>query len=105
VLGTQAMLAPGINSGAGIGAALASMLHAGVTKLFVVLLFFTPVLAIMTAMSGSSRTLFQSGEDGRLPRTSTKCPHTRCGRISHSTWSCCSCRTTSLSLQCPTALT
>ena len=70
VLGTQAMLAPGINSGAGVGAALASMLNAGsgVTKLFVVLLFFTLVLAIMTAMSGSSRTLFQGGEDGWLPK-------------------------------------
>jgi hypothetical protein len=60
VLGTPAMLAPGINSGAGVGAALASMLNASsaVTKLFIVLLFFTLVLAIMTAMSGSSRTLF-----------------------------------------------
>jgi amino acid transporter len=38
-----------------------------VTKLFVVLLFFTLLLAIMTAMSGSSRTLFQGGQDGWLP--------------------------------------
>lgn len=70
VLGTRAMLAPGINSGAGVGSALAGMLHGGaaVTKVFVVLLIFTLILAIMTAMSGSSRTLFQGGQDGWLPK-------------------------------------
>lgn len=70
VLGTKTMLEPGINSGAGVGDALAGMLHgdAFVTKLFVVLLFFTLILAIMTAMSGSSRTLFQGGQDGWLPK-------------------------------------
>lgn len=70
VLGTKAMLAPGINSGAGVGTALAGMLHGGtaVTNVFVVLLIFTLILAIMTAMSGSSRTLFQGGEDGWLPK-------------------------------------
>ena len=70
VLGTKAMLDPGIASGAGVGAALAGMLGAGeaITKLFIILLFFALVLAIMTAMSGSSRTLFQGGEDGWLPK-------------------------------------
>ena len=70
VLGTEAMLAPDIYSGAGIGAALASMMHAGtvVTKILVVLLVFTLLLAIMTAMSGSSRTIFQGGQDGWLPK-------------------------------------
>jgi amino acid transporter len=70
VLGTNAMLAPGINSGAGVGMALAGMLHAGpvVTKVVIILLFFTLLLAIMTAMSGSSRTLFQGGEDGWMPK-------------------------------------
>jgi amino acid transporter len=70
VLGTNAMLAPGVASGAGVGSALAGMLGGGaaVTKLFVVLLFFTLLLAIMTAMSGSSRTLYQGGEDGLLPK-------------------------------------
>jgi amino acid transporter len=70
VLGTQAMLAPGINSGAGVGSALSGMLHGGavVTKVFVVLLIFTLILAIMTAMSGSSRTLFQGGADGLMPK-------------------------------------
>jgi amino acid transporter len=70
VLGTRAMLAPGINSGAGVGSALSGMLHGGavVTKVFVVLLIFTLILAIMTAMSGSSRTLFQGGQDGMMPK-------------------------------------
>ena len=70
VLGTEAMLAPDIYSGAGIGAALAGMVHAGavVTKVLVVLLVFTLLLAIMTAMSGSSRTIFQGGQDGWLPK-------------------------------------
>jgi amino acid transporter len=70
VLGTEAMLAPDIYSGAGIGLALASMMGAGaaVTKILVVLLVFTLLLAIMTAMSGSSRTIFQGGQDGWLPK-------------------------------------
>jgi amino acid transporter len=70
VLGTKAMLGPGIYSGAGIGEALASMVHAGafITKVLVVLLVFTLLLAIMTAMSGSSRTIFQGGQDGWLPK-------------------------------------
>jgi amino acid transporter len=74
VLGTKAMLEPGIASGAGVGEALAGMLGAGdaVTKIFVILLFFTLLLAIMTAMSGSSRTLFQGGEDGMLPKYLSK---------------------------------
>ena len=55
---------------AGIGAALASMVSAGafLTKVIVVLLVFTLLLAIMTAMSGSSRTIFQGGQDGWLPK-------------------------------------
>jgi amino acid transporter len=70
VLGTTYMLTPNIYSGAGIGDALASMVHAGafVTKVLVVLLVFTLLLAIMTAMSGSSRTIFQGGQDGWLPK-------------------------------------
>ena len=39
-----------------------------VTKVIVVLLVFTLLLAIMTAMSGSSRTIFQGGQDGWLPK-------------------------------------
>jgi len=70
VLGTQGMLDPGIYAGSGIGLALASMVGGGiaVTNIFVVLLFFTLVLSIMTAMAGSSRTLHQGGRDGWLPK-------------------------------------
>ncbi|MFI5017060.1 MAG: APC family permease [Dongiales bacterium] len=70
VLGTQKMLDPGIYAGTGMGLALAEMVHAGpvITKILVVLLFFSLILAIMTAMAGSSRTLHQGGQDGWLPK-------------------------------------
>jgi len=70
VLGTQKMLDPGIYSGAGIGTAMASMLEAGpvITKVFVILLFFSLIMSIITAMAGSSRTLNQGGQDGWLPK-------------------------------------
>ena len=70
VLGTQKMLDPGIYAGTDMGLALAEMVHAGpvITKILVVLLFFSLILAIMTAMAGSSRTLHQGGRDGWLPK-------------------------------------
>jgi amino acid transporter len=70
VLGTKAMLDPGIADGSGVGKALAGMLHGGVfvTNLLTVLLVFTLLLAVMTSMSGSSRTLYQGGCDGWLPK-------------------------------------
>ncbi|MGB6538469.1 MAG: APC family permease [Xanthobacteraceae bacterium] len=70
VLGTQKMLDPGIGDGSGIGLALASMLHAGplITELLVILLFFSLMMSIITAMAGSSRTLNQGGRDGWLPK-------------------------------------
>ena len=70
VLGTQKMLDPGIGDGSGMGLALASMLHAGpvITKVLVILLFFSLIMAIITAMAGSSRTLNQGGRDGWLPK-------------------------------------
>src|SRR5207253_4947169 len=54
VLGTQKMLAPGIADGSGMGLALASMLHAGpiITKVLVLLLFFSLIMSIITAMAG-----------------------------------------------------
>ncbi len=68
--GTQKMLDPTIGDGSGMGLALASMLNAGsgVTKILVVMLFFSLVMAITTAMAGSSRTLNQGGRDGWLPK-------------------------------------
>jgi amino acid transporter len=70
VLGTQKMLDPGIYDGSGMGLALARMVDAGpaITKILVVCLFFSLILAIMTAMAGSSRTLHQGGQDGWLPK-------------------------------------
>jgi amino acid transporter len=70
VLGTQKMLDPGIYDGSGMGLALAQMVQGGhvVTTILVILLFFSLILAIMTAMAGSSRTLSQGGQDGWLPK-------------------------------------
>ena len=70
VLGTQRMLDPGIYDGSGMGLALAEMVQGGpaITMILVILLFFTLILAIMTAMAGSSRTLNQGGRDGWLPK-------------------------------------
>jgi amino acid transporter len=70
VFGTQKMLDPGIYDGSGMGLALAEMVRGGpaVTTVLVIMLFFTLILAIMTAMAGSSRTLNQGGQDGWLPK-------------------------------------
>ncbi|GHC10841.1 MULTISPECIES: APC family permease [Gemmobacter] len=70
VLGTSGMLAPGIVDGTGIGEALGGMVGGGrvVTQIFVILMILALFLAIMTAMAGSSRTLYQGSRDGWLPR-------------------------------------
>ncbi len=70
VLGTEYMMQPGIVSGEAVGVALASMVHAGVfaTKFIVAILTFTLLLGIMTAMAGSSRTLYEGGRDGWMPK-------------------------------------
>ena len=70
VLGTEGMLAPGIVDGTGVGEALGNMVGGGkvVTQIFVILMILALFLAIMTAMAGSSRTLYQGSRDGWLPR-------------------------------------
>ena len=70
VLGHEGMLATGIVDGTGIGEALAGMVGGGavVTQILVILMIVALVLAIMTAMAGSSRTLYQGSVDGWLPR-------------------------------------
>lgn len=70
VLGHAGMLSPGIVDGTGIAAALGDMLGGGrvVTQVFVILMILALFLAIMTAMAGSSRTLYQGSRDGWLPR-------------------------------------
>ena len=70
VLGQSGMLASGIVDGTGIASALGNMVggHPIVTQIFVILMIMALFLAIMTAMAGSSRTLYQGSKDGWLPR-------------------------------------
>ncbi len=70
VLGHGGMLAPGIVDGTGVGEALGNMVGGGkvLTQIFVILMIMALFLAIMTAMAGSSRTLFQGSRDGWLPK-------------------------------------
>ena len=70
VLGQSGMLATGIVDGTGVGEALGSMVGGGpvVTQIFVILMIMALFLAIMTAMAGSSRTLYQGSRDGWLPK-------------------------------------
>lgn len=70
VLGHAGMLAPGIIDGTGVAEALGGLIGAGriVTQLLVVLMILALFLAIMTAMAGSSRTLYQGSKDGWLPK-------------------------------------
>ena len=64
------MLAPEIYSGMGVAAALASMLGGGafIGNVLVIMLVLALLLAIMTSMAGSSRTLYQASVDGWLPK-------------------------------------
>jgi amino acid transporter len=70
VLGPQGMLATGIVDGTGIAEALGNMVGGNpvITQIFVILMILALFLAIMTAMAGSSRTLYQGSKDGWLPR-------------------------------------
>ena len=70
VLGHAGMLAPGIVDGTGIAEALGGMVGGSKTiiQIFVILMILALFLAIMTAMAGSSRTLYQGSKDGWLPR-------------------------------------
>ena len=74
VLGHAGMLAPGIVDGTGIAEALGNMVGGGkvITQIFVILMILALFLAIMTAMAGSSRTLYQGSKDGWLPRYLTQ---------------------------------
>ena len=70
VLGQEGMLASGIVDGTGVGAAMGNLLGGGqvITQIFVILMIMALFLAIMTAMAGSSRTLYQGSRDGWLPK-------------------------------------
>ena len=70
VLGLDGILAPPIADGSGVAAALAGMVGGGqiVFAILVFLMILALLLSIMTAMSGSSRTLYQGSIDGWLPK-------------------------------------
>lgn len=70
VLGLQGMLAPSIVDGSGVAEAMGNMLggNALVTNIFVVLMILALMCFLMTAMAGSSRTLYQASLDGWLPK-------------------------------------
>jgi amino acid transporter len=72
-LGTRkqmGLLAPEIYSGTGVPAVLTAMIGGGlwVQRVTLLLLASTLALTIMTALSGSSRTLYQASVDGWLPK-------------------------------------
>jgi amino acid transporter len=68
------ILAPDIYSGIGVAAAMASIIGAGpaITNVLIAMMILALVLAIMTSMAGSSRTLYQASADGWLPRYLSK---------------------------------
>ena len=70
VLGQSGMLATGIVDGTGIAEALGNMVGSSkvIIQIFVILMIMALFLAIMTAMAGSSRTLYQGSKDGWLPK-------------------------------------
>lgn len=71
VLGVDGMKDPGIVAGTGVADAMANMVASGnliIKEIFVGLMILALILAIMTAMAGSSRTLYQGSVDGWLPK-------------------------------------
>ncbi len=70
VLGLNGMLATPIVDGSGVADAMASMVGGGgfIKSIMVMLMILALLLSIMTAMAGSSRTLYQGSIDGWLPR-------------------------------------
>jgi amino acid transporter len=69
-LGLKGMLDPDIYKGMGVAKAMAEMIGAGkfMVNVVVLLLVLSLLLSIMTAMAGSSRTLYQGSVDGWLPK-------------------------------------
>lgn len=69
-LGLTGMLAAPIADGSGVAAALAHMVGGGpiIENGLIMLMILALILCIMTAMAGSSRTLYQGSVDGWLPK-------------------------------------
>jgi amino acid transporter len=63
-------LEPSIYSGMGVAAAFSNIIGGGalIGNLMVIMMVLALLLAIMTSMAGSSRTLYQASVDGWLPR-------------------------------------
>jgi amino acid transporter len=70
VLGIPGMQDADVAAGTGVAAALANMVGGGpvIVDILILLMIVALILAIMTAMAGSSRTLYQGSVDGWLPR-------------------------------------
>ena len=70
VLGLSGMLDAGVVAGTGVAAAMAHMVGGGsvIEYILILLMILALLLSIMTAMAGSSRTLYQGSVDGWLPR-------------------------------------
>ena len=70
VLGLDGMLAAPIVDGSGVAEAMGKMVGGSsfITNIMVMLMIMALILSIMTAMAGSSRTLYQGSIDGWLPR-------------------------------------
>ncbi len=64
------MLDPSIYSGMGVAAAFSNIIGGGafIGNLMVIMMVLALLLAIMTSMAGSSRTLYQASVDGWLPK-------------------------------------
>ncbi|MCX8500304.1 MAG: APC family permease [Alphaproteobacteria bacterium] len=69
-LGVEGMIAPSVLDNSGIADILASMVGGGslVHAGLVIAIILALLLSIMTAMAGSSRTLYQGSRDGWLPK-------------------------------------
>jgi amino acid transporter len=76
-LGLDGMLKPGIADGDGVGAAMAQMVGGGavIGNIIIVMLILALLLVVMSAMAGSSRTLYQGSLDGWLPRYLSRVNH------------------------------
>ncbi len=70
-LGVKGMLDPGVVAGTGVASVMADMVGgtgAAFHTIMVALMIASLILIIITAMAGSSRTLYQGSVDGWLPR-------------------------------------
>jgi amino acid transporter len=68
--GAEGLTQPRIADGTGVASAMAEMVGGGavIRNVLVVMLILALLMAIMTSMAGSSRTLYQGSLDGWLPR-------------------------------------